>query len=141
MFHKLASRLTASLATIVVAFFTLTGIAAAAVEANSADASQLESVKGIGPSMSDKIIAARKAGNFKDWSDLETRVSGIGEKNAAKLSHAGLTVGGHAKEGAPADPDAGHAAKTAGKTATKKTALDGSGTSVVSGKKVASAHD
>jgi competence protein ComEA len=132
MFRSSHSRLIASFAAVVVAFFAMTGIVAAAVEANSADQSQLESVKGIGPSLSNKILAARKQGNFKDWSDLETRVSGIGEKNAAGFSRNGLTVAGKAKEGAAATADAGHGAKT---SSSKKPAGDGSGTTIASSAK------
>lgn len=68
---------------------------AAAVEINSADQAQLDSVAGIGPSTSRAILEERKKnGNFKDWNDLEQRVRGIGERNSVKLSAAGLTVNG-----------------------------------------------
>ena len=70
--------------------------AAAAVDVNQASQAELESVKGIGPAMSGKIMAARQQSKFKDWPDLMTRVSGIGEKSAQKISGAGLTVGGAA---------------------------------------------
>lgn len=66
----------------------------AAVDANQATRADLETVKGIGPGLSAKIVDARKAAQFKDWGDLVERVSGIGAGNAAKLSQAGLTVGG-----------------------------------------------
>ena len=70
----------------------------AAVEANQANQAELEAVKGIGPSLSNKIIEARKSGSFKDWSDMVERVSGVGPGNAARFSQAGLTVGGAAYE-------------------------------------------
>ena len=104
-----------SFASLVFAFLALTGAAQAAVEINTADASQLESVKGIGPSLSVKILAERKQGNFKDWSDLETRVAGVGEKNAAAFSRNGLTVGGKPKDGVVAGVDAAKPTKTASK--------------------------
>ncbi len=107
------------------AFFALTASAWAAVEVNSADSSQLESVKGIGPALSAKILAERKHGNFKDWSDFETRVAGVGEKNAAGFSRGGLTVGGRAKEGVQASGDAVPASS---KAASKKT--DGANPSI-----------
>jgi competence protein ComEA len=120
----LASRFIASFAAIVIAWFAMVGIAAAAVEANSADQSQLETVKGIGPSLSTKILAARKQGNFKDWSDLQGRVSGIGEKNSAGFSRNGLTVSGRAKDGADAAPDGARSAKaTAGRKGESGTTL------------------
>ena len=66
----------------------------AAVDVNKASAADLDSVKGIGPSTSEKILSERKKGNFKDWNDFINRVPGIGEKRAANLSTSGLTVGG-----------------------------------------------
>ncbi len=81
----------------------------AAVDVNKATAAELDSVKGIGPAISGKIMDERKKGNFKDWNDFITRVKGIGEGNAAKLSTAGLTVNGSAfgtAKPAPATPAA-----------------------------------
>ena len=69
--------------------------AMAAVEINTADQAQLDSVAGIGPSTSRAILEERKKnGSFKDWADLERRVRGIGERNSVKLSAAGLLVNG-----------------------------------------------
>ena len=66
----------------------------AAVDANQASRADLETVKGIGPSLSGKIVEARKTGEFKHWGDLVERVGGVGPGSAARLSQAGLTVGG-----------------------------------------------
>ena len=66
----------------------------AAVDVNKASAAELDSVKGIGPGISGKIIDERKKGSFKDWNDFITRVQGVGEGNAAKFSAEGLTVNG-----------------------------------------------
>jgi competence protein ComEA len=74
----------------------------AAIDANQASRADLETVKGIGPGLSAKIIKAREARAFKDWGDLVERVGGIGAGNAARLSEAGLTVGGAAYSGASA---------------------------------------
>ena len=82
---------------IVFALFTLSAFAG--VDANQASRADLETVKGIGPGLSGKIVEARKSGNFKDWNDLVERVGGIGPGNAAKFSQAGLTVGGAAYDG------------------------------------------
>ena len=120
MFRIVSRALAASLAA-AVCLLALTGTAWAAVEVNTADPSQLESVKGIGPALSGKIVAERKQGNFKDWSDFESRVSGVGEKNAAGFSRNGLTIGGKSKDGALAAADHGAPARSA----TKK-AADGS---------------
>jgi competence protein ComEA len=66
----------------------------AAVDVNQGSVADLDSVRGIGPAISGKILAERKNGKFKDWNDLINRVSGIGDKSAARLSAAGLTVNG-----------------------------------------------
>ena len=74
----------------------------AAVDANKATQAELESVKGIGPSISGKILDERKKASFKDWSDLVERVKGVGDGNAAKFSTEGLTVNGQGFKGAAA---------------------------------------
>lgn len=66
----------------------------AAVDVNQASQAELESVKGIGPGLSSKIVNARKTSSFKDWPDFVERVSGIGPGNANRFSQAGLTVAG-----------------------------------------------
>lgn len=66
----------------------------AAVDVNKATAAELDGIKGIGPSLSTKILDERKNSNFKDWSDFIARVGGVGEKSAAKFSSEGLTVNG-----------------------------------------------
>src|SRR3954462_10021599 len=66
----------------------------AAVDVNKATAAELDGIKGIGPTMSKRIIDERKKGEFKNWEDLITRVKGIGEGNAGKLSTEGMTVKG-----------------------------------------------
>ena len=63
----------------------------AATDVNQANAAELDSIKGIGPSLSGKILDERKKGNFKDWNDLLARVKGMGKKNAARFSAQGLT--------------------------------------------------
>lgn len=78
----------------------------AAVDVNKASQADLDSIKGIGPSTTGKILEQRKAAPFKNWSDFIARVPGIGDKRAAKLSHEGLTVNGEAFKaaGAAASP-------------------------------------
>ncbi|WP_332825342.1 ComEA family DNA-binding protein [Ramlibacter sp.] len=68
--------------------------ALAAVDVNTARALDLDGMKGIGPAMSKRILDERKKGQFKDWPDLLSRVKGLGEGSAAKLSAEGLTVNG-----------------------------------------------
>ena len=74
----------------------------AAVDVNKANAADLDGIKGIGPSLSGKILKERSKGQFKDWSDLMQRVNGMGEKNSAKLSAEGLTVNGADYKGSAA---------------------------------------
>ncbi|MEI8159092.1 MAG: helix-hairpin-helix domain-containing protein [Burkholderiales bacterium] len=81
-------------------------IAFAAVDVNKATAAELDGIKGIGPSISTKIIDERKKGNFKDWTDFIERVKGVGDGNAAKFSSEGLTVNGSGFKGAAAAPAA-----------------------------------
>lgn len=78
--------------------FVTMSFAFAQVDVNKADQAALDGVKGIGPAKSKAILAERsKGGAFKDWADFESRVKGIGEKNSAKLSEAGLTINGQSK--------------------------------------------
>lgn len=91
----------------IVACFAFIGLAFAQVDANKADASALDGVKGIGPTIAKRIVDERQAhGPYKDWADFENRVKGIGDKKAAALSQAGLTVNGQpASAHAPAGTD------------------------------------
>lgn len=66
----------------------------AAVDINKASQAELETIKGIGPSMSSRMLDERKKGSFKDWPDLVARVKGVGAGNAGKFSADGLTVDG-----------------------------------------------
>lgn len=72
------------------------------VDVNKASQAELETVKGIGPAMSAKILAARRSGEFKGWDDLVDRVGGIGPGNARRMSEAGLRVAGDAYTGSGA---------------------------------------
>ncbi len=74
----------------------------AAVDVNKASAADLDGVKGIGPGISARIVQERQKGAFKDWNDFIARVKGVGEKNAARFSSAGMTVNGAAFSGAAA---------------------------------------
>lgn len=95
------------LAAIAAALAFVAPMAAQATDVNRASQAELESVKGIGPGLSGKILKAREAGAFKDWADLVERVGGVGAGSAAKLSSNGLTVGGAAfdPKAMPAKPE------------------------------------
>ncbi|MGY0197722.1 ComEA family DNA-binding protein [Leptothrix sp. BB-4] len=72
------------------------GLCMAAVDLNKGTQSELESVKGIGPAMSGRILDERKKGAFKDWDDFMGRVKGVKTASATRFSSAGLTVNGSA---------------------------------------------
>ena len=86
--------------------FTLlyAAVAFAAVDANQATVAELDSVKGIGPVLSGKIMDERKKAPFKDWNDLINRVNGVGATSAARYSEQGLTVNGSAFSGGAVAP-------------------------------------
>ncbi|MCW5669809.1 MAG: helix-hairpin-helix domain-containing protein [Hydrogenophaga sp.] len=88
--------------TSLLALFTAASFAA--VDINTATVADLDSIKGIGPNTSAKILDARKSAPFKSWGDLIQRVPGIGDKRAAKLSSQGLTVNGEGFKPSAAAP-------------------------------------
>ena len=66
---------------------------ASPVNVNTATQSELESIKGIGPSKAKTIIAERlDGGHFQDANDLQKRVRGIGMKSVEKMVDNGLTI-------------------------------------------------
>ena len=67
-------------------------------EINQATEAELDSVKGLGPASTARILQAREQAPFKDWSDFLRRVKGFKTHAAARLSEAGLTVNGAAFE-------------------------------------------
>ena len=69
---------------------------ALALDINQANEAELDSVKGMGPVLSAKLLKARSQGAFKDWQDLMQRVSGIRHNKAQQFSEQGLTVNGQA---------------------------------------------
>lgn len=90
---------------------TLSLAAFAGVDVNKATQAELEAVRGVGTSLSSRILDERKKGEFKNWDDMIQRVRGVGPGSAAKLSQAGLTVGA-----APFKPVAVAATPAAAKT-------------------------
>jgi len=74
---------------------------ALALDINQANEAELDSVKGMGPSLSAKVLTARSQGPFKDWSDLMQRVSGIRQHKAKQFSDQGLTVDNQAFNAKP----------------------------------------
>ena len=63
------------------------------INVNTATQTELESIKGIGPSKAKTIIAERlDGGHFQDANDLQKRVRGIGMKSVEKMVDNGLTI-------------------------------------------------
>ena len=91
--------------------------AQASVDVNKASQAELETIKGIGPALSTKILDARKAGDFKSWADMVERVGGVGPGNAARFSQAGLTVGGKTYAATDAPAPAAKAERSGGRKA------------------------
>jgi competence protein ComEA len=68
-------------------------VAASSINVNTATQTELESIKGIGPSKAKTIIAERlDGGHFQDANDLQKRVRGIGMKSVEKMVDNGLTI-------------------------------------------------
>jgi competence protein ComEA len=76
----------------------LTATCFGATEANQATEAELDSVKGLGPASTARILQAREQAPFKDWADFLHRVKGFKAATAARLSDGGLTVNGAAFE-------------------------------------------
>lgn len=76
--------------------FSLLCNLAIALDLNSATSSELQSLKGIGAKTAELIVSARQAHAFDSWEDFQSRIKGIGPGKSAKLSEAGLTIGGQA---------------------------------------------
>ena len=74
---------------------------ALALDINQANEAELDSVKGMGPALSAKVLKARTQGPFKDWQDLMQRVSGIRHNKAQQFSEQGLTINGQAFNAKP----------------------------------------
>ena len=73
--------------------FGLSDVMASPVNVNSASQSELESIKGLGPSKARAIISEREDGGFyRDANDLQQRVRGIGMKSVEKMVDNGLTI-------------------------------------------------
>ena len=69
-------------------------LALAGVEINQASEADLDGIKGLGPATTRLILAERQKADFKSWADLISRVKGLGQNSAVKLSEAGLSVNG-----------------------------------------------
>ena len=75
-----------------------------ALEVNTANEAELDSMRGLGPDSTARILKARETGPFADWQDLMGRVKGIKHATAQKLSTQGLTVAGQPLDQPSAKP-------------------------------------
>lgn len=65
----------------------------AGVNPNQASQAELETIRGIGPSMATRIVAERqKNGPFKSPQDFARRVSGVGPKRLKAFQEGGLEI-------------------------------------------------
>ncbi|MEK9777087.1 MAG: helix-hairpin-helix domain-containing protein [Quisquiliibacterium sp.] len=74
-------------------FALLPAAQAASVDVNTASVDELESIAGIGPAISARIVQQRGIRPFQDAHDVVQRVRGIGEQRMRKLQRQGLVVG------------------------------------------------
>ena len=65
-----------------------------ALEINQANEAELDSIKGMGPAMTRKVLNARAEKPFINWKDLMSRVTGIGKNKAQQFSDQGVLVNG-----------------------------------------------
>lgn len=65
-----------------------------ALEINQANEAELDSIKGMGPAMTRKVLTARADKPFTNWKDLMFRVIGIGKNKAQQFSDQGVLVNG-----------------------------------------------
>jgi competence protein ComEA len=79
---------------LLVAVGVLVAASSHAVELNRANQAELEMVRGVGPQLSERILAEREQGRFLGWGDFIARMKGVGPASAARLSAAGLRIGG-----------------------------------------------
>jgi len=65
-----------------------------ALEINQANEAELDSIKGMGPAMTRKVLNARAEKPFINWKDLMSRVTGTGKNKAQQFSDQGVLVNG-----------------------------------------------
>jgi competence protein ComEA len=74
--------------------FLASTAALADLDINRATQAELERLRGVGPQLSARILAARASQAFSDWDDVRKRVPGLGPMQSVRLSQQGLTVAG-----------------------------------------------
>lgn len=76
---------------------------------NEASRAEIESLRGVGVELADRILTARRAAPFADVHDLKRRVKGVSRQALRGLLEAGMTVGGLA---VPPDAATGSSQRT-----------------------------
>jgi competence protein ComEA len=79
--------------TLAALLLSIAAASACALDVNTASQAELEQLRGIGVALSQRLLDERAKRPFADWADLLARVPGLGPKQAARLSAAGLRVG------------------------------------------------
>lgn len=64
-----------------------------ALDLNTASSEALQSLRGVGPRMAERILLERERSPFVSLEDLASRVRGVGPATLDKLRSQGLTVG------------------------------------------------
>lgn len=104
MLKKIASLLLA------LCWLTLTW-AVQPIDLNKATEIELDGLNGVGPTLTQAIMHERQKALFKDWGDVTTRVKGIGQQKASKLSDQGVRVQGKAFTQKPSGQNSTQAAE------------------------------
>ncbi len=106
-----------------VMLFAWVSLAFAAVDINSANESELDQIKGVGPAKAKAILDERKKGGpFKNLDDVAARVKGIGEKTVEGWKKSGeVSVGGGSAPAKRTAPAKAEAPKAEAKADVKKT--------------------
>lgn len=61
---------------------------------NQATRAEIESARGVGVELADRILRARGQGPFEDWGDLRRRVKRVSRRALEGLHEAGFMLGG-----------------------------------------------
>ncbi len=69
-------------------------LAWAQLDINQASEADLDSLLGVGPALTARILSQRSQAPFVDWADLMRRVKGIRPHTARRLDEQGVTVNG-----------------------------------------------
>ena len=82
----------------------LAATAHAVTEVNTATQSELESIRGLGVTRVEQILAEREHnGAYTDAADLARRIPGLGRKSVRQLQENGLSINGQTAAPTPRD--------------------------------------